>query len=396
MINKFLLVFFALVPVFSWSQTSYVVRKGDTLLKIADKTLGSPDKKDPRRYEIVKKIRALNPDLKDPNVLELGQTLTIPNDIQITTAAKSVAAPQVALKPPPSAVTAHPAEPVVVPVVEPAIKAELPPPSFEKEPVSAHEETPAKPVPPSVQASAVDTKPAPALEVVKPQEAKKEEAHHNFFFVQPRYQIVKIKAKEIATETEASMTSKSSFGVDVQYGVVLSERLHMLFQAGVTSTQFKDIEIEGDSAIVPVVDHKSETLKSFSLGIGYQVASRMLVDFMLMYADRTFLLPHALPDYELHAVAIPGAELNVSFDIFKGTSNIFGISFIGEFIGALTKDHVEYKSTVEPIGALYWKSNRGHDRMNYKVTLMYKKGHQDTDISKQHEDLGSLGVGFYF
>lgn len=394
MLNKSLLAFLFISPVFSWAQTQYIVRKGDTLLKIADKSLGIADKNDPRRYEVVKKIRALNPELKDPNALEVGQTILVPSSEKGSTATAKSVAPKV----PPVAPTAV-AEKVLTPSSEVIKSAEIQSPAAEAK-LEAHPEltqSPAAPAvvePPAVSPVAQPEVPAPpSAETAKPQDAKrKESAHHNFLFVQPRYQTLKIKTKEIATETEASMTAKSSVGLDIQYGVVLNDRLHVLFQAGVTTTQFKDIE--GDAA--PIVDHKSETLKSFGLGVGYQLFSKLNVDFMMIYADRTFLLPEALPDYKLHAVAIPGAELNISWDIYSGASNIFGISAIGEFIGALKKDHVEYKSTVDPVGAIYWKSNRGHERTNYKVTLMYKRGHQDTDISKQKEDLGVLGVGFYF
>ena len=41
MVIKSLFPILFLIPAFSWAQTQYVVRKGDTLLKIADKTLGT-------------------------------------------------------------------------------------------------------------------------------------------------------------------------------------------------------------------------------------------------------------------------------------------------------------------------------------------------------------------
>jgi hypothetical protein len=241
-------------------------------------------------------------------------------------------------------------------------------------------------VPPPPPSAGPAAPPPPQL--VKSHEA----AHHNFFFLQPRYQTLEISTKEIATDTTAKMKADSSIGLDLQYGVILNHKFHMLFQAGVTQTQFKDIE--GDSPLT--VNHKSETLKSFGLGIAYDITSRLHLDLMLMHADRTFLLPAVLPAYELTAVAIPGAELNISWDVYSGASNIFGVSAIAEFIGNLKKNDVEYKSTVESIGALYWKSNNGHDRKNYKVTVLYKKGHQDTSLTKQNEDVGVLGVGFYF
>ncbi|MGE3757597.1 MAG: LysM peptidoglycan-binding domain-containing protein, partial [Pseudobdellovibrionaceae bacterium] len=87
---KFLLAVTLLFSIASWAQAPYVVREGDTLLNIADKMIGTTDKKDPRRYEYAKKIRALNPQIHDPNSLEPGQTLNLPAQANSTHAQREV------------------------------------------------------------------------------------------------------------------------------------------------------------------------------------------------------------------------------------------------------------------------------------------------------------------
>lgn len=368
--SLFLLLF--IFPALSWAQTKYVVRRGDTLLKIADRALGSPN--DPRRYEFVKKIRKLNPDIANPNELEPGLSLNLPSTGPVVTKQKA---------------PVEVAEPVTPPT--PAPKIDPAPAVHEQARIQPPEQE-------LVHANPQPVAPAPQHEE-KPHtqeqsaHAAHEAGHSNFIFVQPRYQTVKLEAKELATETEATMKSKSSYGLDIQYGWILNENFHLLFQAGFTQTQFKDIE--GEDPLISV-NHTSETLKSFALGIAYEATSTLHMDLMIMQAEHTFLLPEVLPAYELHAVAIPGAELNISWDLYSGSANIFGISAIGEYIGALKKDSVEYKSALESLGALYWKSNYGHDSTNYKVTLTYKHGHQDTDLTEQKEELATLGLGFYF
>lgn len=353
MMNRSFAVFLFLVPVLSWSQTDYVVRKGDTLLKIADKALGANSS---QRYEFVKKIRSLNPDLKNVNAIEPGQTLKIPSDTKAVVVEKAV---QPAATPTPAAAeTPAPAPVTSVPMIT-------------QTPLNAH-------------ASAPSTHEKNTHGEVS--------SHSNFFFIQPRYQMLEIKTKELATKTNVSMKSQSSFGLDVQYGWILNDQFHLLFQAGITQTQFNDIK--GDTPVS--VNHKKETLKSFAAGVAYEATHTLHLDLMLMYADRTFLLPATLPDYELEAVAIPAAELNISWDFYAGDSNIFGVSAIGEYLLSAKKNGVDYKSAFEPFGALYWKSNYGHDNMNYKATLTYKHGHQKTSISDQKEDLTALGFGFYF
>lgn len=371
---KYVLALICLFSVVSWAQAPYVVRKGDTLLNIADKVIETTDKKDPRRYEFAQKIRALNPQIKNPNALEPGQTLTLPEQ--------------------PKTIIVEKIESASVPISEPISESAAEPvPDHAPTQVEATESTPIQAPPPPAAHATPEEHAAPAH---SPTEAPAEHAtehhasgHQDFIFVQPRYQTVKLKTTDLATHTKATMKAKSSYGLDLQYGKILNDSFHLLFQAGITQTQFKDID-------VGTVNHKSETLTSYAIGIAYEATSTLHLDLMAMLADRTFLLPVATDEYELEAHAIPGAELNISWDFYSGDSNVFGISAIGEYIAEFKKHGIKYKAAMEPLGALYWKSKYGHDHVNYKVTLTYKHGHQETSISEQSEDLGILGIGFYF
>lgn len=340
-----------LIPAFTWAQTKYTVVKGDTVLKIADKNLGTTDKKDPRRYKYAKQIQKLNPEMKNLNALAPGQTLILP-----------------AVEKPAAAETEKP-ELAPAPVVT------------QPEPLVT------EPTPPPVIISPAATE-EPARSTFH---AKNEENHSDFIFFQPRYQMVNLTAENLATETEAKLKSSSSLGIDLQYGKIINEKFHILFQAGLTQTNFKDIEGDATS-----INHKSETSKSFAVGLAYEATHELHLDFMMQYADRTFLLPgEVLGEYDLESRTIPGVELNLSWDYFSTPTNIFGVSAIGEFIADYAKDGVDYKSSLEPLGALYWKSNFGHDHTNYKATLTYKNGHQKTSVSEQKEELAVLGVGIY-
>ena len=112
MVIKSLFSILVIVPVFSWAQTQYVVRKGDTLLKIADKSLGATKKTDPRRYEVAKKIRELNPNMKNPNALEPGETIVVPADTKTPAPTKEEALN--------TALPVNPIEKPVAPEVKPA------------------------------------------------------------------------------------------------------------------------------------------------------------------------------------------------------------------------------------------------------------------------------------
>lgn len=350
MFAKSLVTYLFIIPVFAWSQTEYFVVEGDTLLKIADKNLGNTDRANPARYEFVRQMLKLNPSIQNPNSLEPGQTIILPRNAHPKISTVEITEPTVTLKVPDQAQTPAPVEAPVEPPVEVA--------------------------------------PTPTEEL-KPQAHQSE--HHNFFFIQPRYQTVELVSKDEVAHTKAKMKSESSVGLDLQYGVILNENYHLLFQGGVTSTQFGDLK--GVSANV---NHKSETLSYLAAGVALEASPTWHIDLMALYAQHTFLLPHSATEYELEAIAIPALELNISWDYLVTGKNIFGISAIGEYLSAVKKDGVEYKSTFEPFGALYWKSNNGHDKMNYKATLMYKHGHQETSVAKKAEDMTTLGVGVYF
>ncbi len=372
MVKSALIFSLFLFSIMSFAQESYTVRKGDTLLNIADKALGITKKNDPRRYEFAKQIQTLNPQLKNPNILEPGDSITLPASATIGAAA--AATNPIAQAPTAVEETAKPEE---TPVAEP-VPATNPVP----------EEPRAEATPLNSEAPAHEASPAPqAADHI----AGKHSQHPDFIFLQARYQLLKFKAKDEATKTESTLPAGSSYGLDLQYGKILSETWHLLFQAGFTQTNFKDFKEAGRT-----INHKSETLKFFGLGVAYDLTHTLHLDLMATYADRTFLIPTTSTDYELKAQMIPGADLNISWDFYSGNLNIFGASAIGEYIASLKKDNVEYKSAVEPVYALYWKSKHGHDSLDYKATLTYKHGHQKTSVSEQYEDLTALGLGVYF
>lgn len=333
----------------TWAQTEYVIQKGDTILKIADKNIGTTDKKDPRRYDFARKIQKLNPNIKNMNQLEPGKILLIPNKDK----------------------------PVFVDI---------------KKPSMPEARTHSKPTSEDGTTKRIEPLPMALKENSHNQVMNEDQEHHpNFILIQPRYQLLHLEAKNLTTRTDATMKSKNSYGLDIQYGKIINDQFHLLFQVGLSKTDFT--EIEGDATSV---NHTSETTKSFGLGVAYEVSQNLNIDFIIFYADRTFLVPDTSGAYKLESLGIPGAELNISWNFYSNPSNFFGISAIGEYVGNYTKDDIDYKSALEPLGAIYWKSNYGIDHTNYKATLTYKHGHLKTNVSEQSEEISTGGLGFYF
>ncbi len=399
MFLKSLVAALLIPPCLAWSQTEYIVREGDTLLKIADRSLGTSDKKDSRRYEYAKNLIKLNPKLKNPNALVPGQTILLPGmapSIKETAVRETAPAKEAkAVESPPKEVVTNGKVGSLKPVaIATAVIAAQPAPPVAV-PATTVPVAPTTPLPepkPEVHEALAKEAPAKKEELAK-ETPSAEAVHRGFIFVQPRYHLVKLTAEDDATQSEATMKSNSSVGFDLQYGKIINERWHLLFQAGLTNTQFSEIEDNAGT----VINHKSETLKSFGAGVAYEATPRLHMDLMALYTEQSFLLPEATSgEYKLESIAFPGVELNISWDFYSGARNTIGLSAIGEYLGNATKDGIEYKSALDPYGALYWNSNYGPERVNYKVTLAYKRGHQETSVNKKKEDVSTLGIGFYF
>lgn len=356
-----------LFPVHSFAQAEYTIKKGDTLLKIADENLKTQNKKDPRRFEFAQKIKELNPNLKNPNQLEPGQMIIIPNVI--------VSEPKLAAEASsPGPTEEKPTKPVMNEIVEMA-KA--------SEPVKT-------PEPPDEIKIEKPSEKAPEENTTQA-ESQSHAEHHDFIFVQARYQMHTFKPQDLSTKTKSTVESKSGFGLDLQYGKVLNHHWHLLAQGSLTQVAFKDFQESGRT-----LDPKSKNLKFFGLGAAYVFTDNLFADLLITYADRSFFLPANANDYTLKIYMIPGADFNLTWEFLHLDQDIFGVSGIAEYVSAYKKDNVEYKAAVEPLAALYWKSKFGHESLNYKASVLYKHGHSKTTISDQYEDMIALGFGVYF
>lgn len=355
--TKSILILILGFPLLTFADTAYTVRKGDTLLSIADRELGITNKKDPRRYQFAQRLREMNPHLSNPNSLETGVVLTIPD------APKAV----------PSAKTSDRA----------AARREITLPAPAPAPAAAPEHAPAPPPPEAASKVAPEAAAEAAPESHAKADAAGDDEHSDFLVFQPRVHASSLEATDEATHATAKLTSKSGLGFDLQYGKILSEKWHVLAQLGYTTTQFKDLEAATGSTI----DHLEETQKSFALGAAYEISHALHFDVLFLTAERTFIVPGAVAGtWELKGVLIPGLEANLSWDFLHGSSWAAGASLIAEGFAGAKKDSIDYKSAVEPVGALYWKSNRGHDRLNYRAAATFKNGRQHTSVSEQKEN----------
>lgn len=331
----------------------YVVRQGDTILKISDRALGiKNDQKDMRRYEFARSIIAANPDLKDPNVLHPGQTLMVP---QNDTRQPSAAAPAVPVAPPP---------PPPAPATPPA-----------PEPVAAPAPAPAPP-------------PAPALAAMPPEH---HEETSDFLVVQPRVQYHHFKIKNEEAEQEFKLDSQPNPGLGVAFGKAVAADMHLLLLAGLDYTRLKSLHGETDAAL----DGRTQWLKNFAVGLEWHPVHALKVEVLGLYNDRLFILP-VEDRYEAKSVAVPGAELALKWSALHLSRSVLGLGVAGEYFGAVSKDGHSYKSVVDPVGSLFWETARGPRHLNYGVTLNFAPNAQHPAGMEQEVETFGLNMNLIF
>lgn len=387
MLKKTIAVLLLTLPMQALADTSYLVREGDTVLKIADKIIGA--KKDPRRYAVAKKILALNPGIEDSNLLSPGQSIVVPDSFDKK---PSSASAEVVTK----------KNPKVIPV----IMDENDKSTVEASSDDSEEMTEAAPgkqpiiVPPEDKATS-----AAALESVIAASAKKSEekpsiivpaspppppppslASSGFLLVQPLMDFSDYKITNKSTDREVNVKSRLSSGLRLQYGINLKSDLHFIVGLGADYTQLDQFD-DGTTSLA----HTIQWQKTVNAMLAYDLGTQWHLLGKIEGADRLFVLPNGTNSFDTENVFIPGAALSINWDFLQTHSFLLGASVGGHYFGEASKDGITYKSSLDPSASLYWKS-RGLQTLNYRVGVDYLLRNQDTDTTKQREETFIFGL----
>lgn len=351
---KILFLLFFTGPSFAFADSTHVVQQGDTILNIADRVIGiQNDKKDIRRYQFARKIIAKNPNLRDPNSLTPGQKLVIPDYPK----------PQI---PPPvfvqstQATLEYPTEVEATPVVaskpepQPQIVPELPPP-------------------------------------VKDTPLEHAEHHGGVFMIQPRVQLDHYEIKNKSSGQKASLSSKSNAGLTLGYGVAAGEKSHVMIEIGASNVQMKSFSEEQ-----LILDNNSVWLKNIALGFEIGLLSSVHLHLLAMVNDYPVIVPTEIDTYTVKSVMMPGAEAAFVWDFLHMESSAIGLSVAGEYLADGKVDSVKYSSGFEPAGTVFWKSEHGPQKTNYRVDLRYNVSAQKSELTEQHGESWGLRLGLSF
>ncbi|MBX3021787.1 MAG: LysM peptidoglycan-binding domain-containing protein [Bdellovibrionales bacterium] len=353
----FLLLLLCLHSSLTLADTTYVVRRGDTVLKIADRQLGdTTGAKDPRRYALARQILAKNPDVKDGNALTIGQTLVIPG-MPTKEAAAVTAAP--------------PATVAQAPTTEPAEKAVV---AEAAHPVAAASAEAAPPVHQEHSTSVAHGQ------------------HPDFWTLQPRVQMVDFHTKDRTTHEKVELHSQLFTGLGLGYGWALGDHSHLLFEvganyAGVKATSHHDYSIQ----------KKELWLKNFSFGYETRLTHSLHLHVVAQLNDYLILVPTSVASvYAVRSVQMPVAEVALGWSFLHMSSSVLGLGAAAEYVFPGKDAGVKYKTGFEPAATLYWQSENGADQVNYRVDVRYQPTAQKSDFIDQHGTGYGLRLGFVF
>lgn len=336
--NTFLI---SIAMLFSFSvaaDTTYVIRPGDTILKISDRLIES-SKSSLNRYQMARRIRAKNPKIKDFNSLTPGEVINLPED------ATAVAKPAV----------------VPEPVEEPA------PAVAQPTPVATEE-----------------AEKAPPARDAKIEEHNVEHHHANFLLIQPRFQM-----HEYGIDVESTHTHHKSeghvVGIGLGWGFAIGKKTHLLVLAGANHADLKKFSSE-------TLSETNQWIKNFGLGIEYHWLTHLKVELVAIYNEHLFILPETTGGFAVKNVAVPGAELVFDWGFWHFTSSGLGLTAGVEYAGSVTKYGNKFKAAVEPLASLYWQTNRP-GRMNYRLAATYTLSGQSPEHEiEQHVTI--IGLNF--
>lgn len=348
--QNLILIFLCVFPQLVSANTSYVVQGGDTILKIADRSLGiENNRSDPRRYQFAREIIANNPSLKNPNQLTPGQTLIIPGGGESASAPTPIAAetPQMS------------ENPVLMP----------PPPAMNTAQIVPQYplESPAAP-------------PAPAVEHPPIHQTHASTANQSYLFIQPRFTVDEFKTKDIAAKKEIKTKSALNTGLNLGYGFAVGHSGHLIVEGGANYSQ-----LAKPSASDITLSNKVMWMKNFGLGYERALTPSVHVHAMALMSDYLVVIPtETAYDYTVDTVTMPAADLTLGWHFLHLSSSTFGISASGEYVFDAKKNGVKYKTGFEPAGTLSWETHRPHGLTNYRVALRYQPSAQKSDAIDQH------------
>ncbi len=241
---------------------AYVVKSGDTLSTIAAKQIS---KKVYGKSGSLKKIIALNPQIKNPDFIKLGDQVIVSNDQSILAKAETKFFPQVLRSP-----------------------AEAVPALSEPETSSIKEATP---------------------------------QGYYLFSIEPEFISTKLQGTDSSTGASANLVSKSNYGLRTSYSQVWNSKFQTKFFFGLTKLSIKEPSSGG------TLSNADQTMYSYGATLQFKLSENFIIGSGLGVTQRPYLRAISSTLVALDATSVPSALIDASYNLLKVTPFTLGAAF---------------------------------------------------------------------
>jgi len=322
---------------------SYVVKKGDTLSTIANRTIAG---KIYGKNGGVKKLVALNPQIKNADLIFPGDKINLASEDSVLSESSSPAAET----------TRAPAQ------------AEIPAPQV-----------------------VVDEKPAPSTPPAKAPSVDENEGRHGIVEVSTGLSFFKIDATDSTTGGTATILSNANANLDLSWKQVLSATTQ-------THLDFHYAKLSLSDPTPRTIASGSESVFGFDVGVDHNVNERFKIFSSLGYKQELLLKSLTSSTLTLDRVFVPTLTVGVGYDFFNLKPFKMGAEFSGFYHAPTEGNDLKLKGGAGFMGLLKMQQAVKALRGILEGSVFFKTQNQDTDASKQtRTDTGvTLGVSWSF
>tara|TARA_B110001454_G_scaffold218991_1_gene249023 strand:+ start:58996 stop:60039 length:1044 start_codon:yes stop_codon:yes gene_type:complete len=303
----------------------YVVRSGDTLSTIAQKNIGEPI------YSpngSLAKIKALNPQIENPNVIRVGDIINL------------------------------------------SAKTEIADNRSQRIPADEEQKI-QKSVPEKIE-DKMSCEPAVTI-----QSNPSEEVLHSLH-LQVHTGLTTFSGIDVATLANANVVSKSDLSARASWRQHWTPNFHSDFFAEARSVGLQSIS--GSKSLV------SENLNSNKLGlsIGHKAGERLTIDYGLEYGSEFFIRGASSTLISVESQPIPQFSTQIQYKIYELGSTSLVANLGGSYLGEVSTDNYTVKSgTSYQVGISVVK--KMSDQRTFSAQLAYSDRKQDTSLVLIHE-----------
>jgi LysM domain len=322
----------------------YVVKDGDTLSKIAAKSLHG---KIYGKEGGIEKLVALNPKIKNPNLIFPGDEINLSNDDQ-KLADSSPQADMSATRSPAAAEAS-----VIAPNSESPVAATLP--------------------------------------EIKPVGTTTESEGYSLIDMQPRFFYSRVDGSEASNGSGAILLSKLNYGLNASWRQLWSDTFESFVNLGLTKFEFT-------SSSSRTLEGEKLTQSDLEVGAKLKLSSKTQVMFSLGAGEELFYQATTPTTVKIDSVMVPKLNAGITQVLYTKKPFTLGSEFKFTLLSSANTDNYKVKSGWGYLGRVFVKQESKKSNLALQTGLFYGQHLQNTSIvNLKRSDLGvDFGLSWSF